>query len=155
MPVSDFILTPPAQNHASCFFRQIEQLRCLLFLASFLRYFVQTSNTSFLFFIQTEAERRRREAGVQQSIENGLGSCMYVYMFVCMGFANIWGFRAPSESKMVPYDSHVSSTLLRHEIIGMWLVPDERVARDRSLASTFAESVRAKYSTHQFYENFW
>ena len=32
--------------------------------------------------IQTEAERRRREAGVQQSIENGLGSCMYVYMFV-------------------------------------------------------------------------
>ena len=27
--------------------------------------------------IQTEAERRRREAGVQQSMENGLGSCMY------------------------------------------------------------------------------
>ena len=27
--------------------------------------------------IQTGTERRRREAGVQQSIENGLGSCMY------------------------------------------------------------------------------
>ena len=34
------------------------------------------------FFIQTEAERRRREAGVKQSIENALGSCLY--MFVCM-----------------------------------------------------------------------
>ena len=33
--------------------------------------------------IQTEAERRRREAGVQQSIENGLGSCMYVCIYVC------------------------------------------------------------------------
>ena len=30
--------------------------------------------------IQTEAERRMREAGVQQSIENGLGSRMYVYI---------------------------------------------------------------------------
>ena len=34
--------------------------------------------------IQTEAERRRREAGVQQSTENGLGSCMYVCMYVCI-----------------------------------------------------------------------
>ena len=42
--------------------------------------------------VQTEAERRRRKAGVRQSIENGLGSCMYVYMFVCMGFANTWRF---------------------------------------------------------------
>ena len=64
--------------------------------------------------IQTEAERRRREAGVQQSIENGLGSCMYVYMFVCMGFANIWRFKALSESKVVPYNSHVNSTFFRH-----------------------------------------
>ena len=37
--------------------------------------------------IQTEAERRRRETGVQQSIENGLGSCM-LYMFACT-----YGFR--------------------------------------------------------------
>ena len=47
-----------------------------------------------------------------------------------MVFANIWPFKAPSESKVVPYDSHVNSTLLRHDIIGMWLVPDESLARD-------------------------
>ena len=29
-------------------------------------------------FIQTEAERRRREAGVKQSMEIRLGSCMWV-----------------------------------------------------------------------------
>ena len=32
--------------------------------------------------IQTEAERRRREAGVKQSMEIRLGSCMYVCMYV-------------------------------------------------------------------------
>ena len=72
---------------------------------------------------KTEAERRRRESGVHQSIENGLGTgyvCMYVDMFVCMAFANIWRFKAPSGTKVVPYDSHVNSKLLRHEIIGMW-----------------------------------
>ena len=88
-----------------------------------------------LSIFQTEAERRRREAGVHQSIENGLGSCMYVYTYVCMVLANIWRFKAPSESKVVPYDSHVNSTLLRHEIIEMWWVPDERVARDLSFHS--------------------
>ena len=35
--------------------------------------------------IQTEAERRRREAGVQQAMENGLKSCLYVHCtYVCM-----------------------------------------------------------------------
>ena len=34
--------------------------------------------------IQTEAERRRREAGVQQAMENGLRSCLFVCMYVCM-----------------------------------------------------------------------
>ena len=57
------------------------------------------------------------EAGVQQSMENGLGSCS-IYVF--MGFANIWRFKALSESKVVPYESYVNSTLLRHEIIVMW-----------------------------------
>ena len=38
-------------------------------------------NFHFL-FIQTEAERRRREAGVKQSMEIRLGSCMYVCMYV-------------------------------------------------------------------------
>ena len=35
-----------------------------------------------LHFIQTEAERRRREAGVKQSMEIRLGSCMYLCMWV-------------------------------------------------------------------------
>ena len=34
--------------------------------------------------MQTEAERQMREAGVQQSIENGLGSCMYLCMYICL-----------------------------------------------------------------------
>ena len=34
--------------------------------------------------VQTEAERRRCEAGVQQSMENGLGSCIYTYMHICI-----------------------------------------------------------------------
>ena len=33
--------------------------------------------------IQTEAERRRREAGFKQSMEIRLGSCMYVGGWIC------------------------------------------------------------------------
>ena len=33
--------------------------------------------------IQTEAERRRRKAGIIQWIERGLRSCLYACMFVC------------------------------------------------------------------------
>ena len=33
-------------------------------------------------FVQTEAERRRREAGVKQSMEIRVRSCMYVCMYV-------------------------------------------------------------------------
>ena len=35
-----------------------------------------------LIVIQTEAERRRREAGVHQAMENGLRSCLFVCMYV-------------------------------------------------------------------------
>ena len=42
--------------------------------------------------IQTEAERRRREAGVKQSMEIRLGSCMYVGMWV--GMYGIWNYLA-------------------------------------------------------------
>ena len=45
--------------------------------------------------------------------------CMYICIYVCMGFANTWRFKAPSESRVVTYDSHMNSTLLRHAIIGM------------------------------------
>ena len=43
-------------------------------------------------FIQTEAERRRREAGVKQSMEIRLGSCMYVCGWV--GMYGIWNYLA-------------------------------------------------------------
>ena len=33
---------------------------------------------SIAVFVQTEAERRRRGAGVQQAMENGLRPCLYV-----------------------------------------------------------------------------
>ena len=41
---------------------------------------------------QTEAERRRREARVKQSMEIRVRSCMYVCMFVCM--YGIWNYLA-------------------------------------------------------------
>ena len=42
--------------------------------------------------IQTEAERRRREAGVKQSMEIRLGSCMWVGGWV--GMYGIWNYLA-------------------------------------------------------------
>ena len=39
-------------------------------------------NDQIFEIIQTEAERRRREAGVKQSMEIRLRSCMYVHMYV-------------------------------------------------------------------------
>ena len=44
---------------------------------------------SLSYLIQTEAERRRREAGVKQSMEIRLGSCMYVGGW--LGMYGIWG----------------------------------------------------------------
>ena len=69
-----------------------------------------------LCFIQTEAECRRREAGVIQSMENRPESCMYLCMYV---FADYERGRRPREFKVVPYDSRRNSTLLRHKIIWM------------------------------------
>ena len=42
--------------------------------------------------IQTEAERRRREAGVKQSMEIRVRSCMYVCGWV--GMYGIWNYLA-------------------------------------------------------------
>ena len=42
--------------------------------------------------VQTEAERRRREAGVKQSMEIRLGSCMWVGGWV--GMYGIWNYLA-------------------------------------------------------------
>ena len=44
----------------------------------------------FITVIQTEASRRRREAEVQQAMENGLGSCMYVCMYVYLYVFHIY-----------------------------------------------------------------
>ena len=72
-----------------------------------------------LIVIQTEASRRRREAEVQQAMENGLGSCMYVCMYVCMYicmfFTYISQFTAHTEFKSVPFARPLNATLLRNE----------------------------------------
>ena len=51
--------------------------------------------------IQTESERRKREAGVKQSMEIRLRSCMYVFIvygYVCMVFGIISRTKAWSVS---------------------------------------------------------
>ena len=58
-------------------------------LLKLIRLVFQYSNNENYYFgesrelIQTEAERRRREAGVKQSMEIRLRSCMYVGRYVC------------------------------------------------------------------------
>ena len=52
-------------------------------------FYYERARSEFL-LIQTEAERRRREAGVKQSMEIRLGSCMYVGGYMC----GIWNYLA-------------------------------------------------------------
>ena len=68
--------------------------------------------------IQTEAERRRREAGVKQSMEIRLGSCMYACMWVGMVFGIISRTKARSAINEVPNCRFAERALLRHHIIG-------------------------------------
>ena len=49
--------------------------------------------------IQTEAERRRREAGVKQSMEVRLGSCMYVCMYVCGWVCMVFGIISRTKAR--------------------------------------------------------
>ena len=58
--------------------------------------------------VSSHAKRRRREAGVQQAMENGLRSCLFACMYVCF-FKDISRFRALSESKVVSCCSPVNS----------------------------------------------
>ena len=53
-------------------------------------------NTQGQTLIQTEAERRRREAGVKQSMEIRLGSCMWMGGWVggWVGMYGIWNYLA-------------------------------------------------------------
>ena len=50
--------------------------------------------------LQAEAERRRREAGKIQAMENGLRSCLFVCMYV--GFSRISHERIQSGVMLLP-----------------------------------------------------
>ena len=54
-------------------------------------------------FIQTEPERRMREAGVKQAMQNRFRSCMFMYcvLFVYFFLNDISLSRAVSKSKVV------------------------------------------------------
>ena len=69
--------------------------------------------------IQTEAERRRREAGVKQSMEIRVRSCMYVGGWVCMVFGIISRTKARSATNKIPKCRSRERALLRHHIIGV------------------------------------
>ena len=58
-------------------------------------------------FIQTEAERRRREAGVKQSMEIRVRSCMYICMYVCMF---VWYLRLSREPQ------HLAKQMRYHSV---------------------------------------
>ena len=77
--------------------------------------------------IQTEAERRRREAGVKQSMELRLRSCMYyVCGYVCMVFGIISRTRARSATNGVPKCRSPERALLRHHIIEVQFLTSAR-----------------------------
>ena len=81
--------------------------------------------------IQTEAERRRREAGVKQSMEIRLGSCMWVCGWV--GVYGIWNYLATTKARSaineVPNYRSPERALLRHHIIGVRLPTSARRAK--------------------------
>ena len=68
--------------------------------------------------IQTEAERRRREAGVKQSMEIRVRSCMYVGRwvcgYVCMVFGIISRTKARSATNEIPKCRSPERALLTH-----------------------------------------
>ena len=62
---------------------------------------------------QTEAERRRREAGVKQSMEIRLRSCMYVGMYLCMYvYMWVWYLELSGEPRHVAQQT-------RYQIVGL------------------------------------
>ena len=83
--------------------------------------------------IQTEAERRRREAGVKQSMEIRVRSCMYVGGwvggYVCMVFGIISRTKARSATNEIPKCRSPERALLRHSIIGVRFLTSARRAK--------------------------
>ena len=61
--------------------------------------------------IQTEAERRRREAGVKQSMELRVRSCMYVGGWVC-GY--VWYLELSREPRHVVQQTRYQNVGLRN-----------------------------------------
>ena len=76
--------------------------------------------------IQTEAERRRREAGVKQSMEIPLRSCGWVGGYVCMVFGIISQTKARSATNEVPKCRSPERALLRHNVSGVRLLTTAR-----------------------------
>ena len=76
-------------------------------------------------FIQTESERRMREAGVKQAMQNRLRSCMFMYcvLYVHFFLNDISWSRAllagPKLCLCWLYRSSVNSTLHRRDTIGL------------------------------------
>ena len=68
--------------------------------------------------IQTELERRRREAGVQQGMEHWLRSCLCAVCVCRYVFKDCSRFKALSETKVIPLCSPVDTTLLGYNITG-------------------------------------
>ena len=81
--------------------------------------------------VQTEAERRRREAGVKQSIELRLRSCLYVGMYEYVRYLEL--SREPRHvAQQMRYQDVCRSpeqALLRHSIIGVRLLTSARRAK--------------------------
>ena len=61
--------------------------------------------------VQTEAERRRREAGVKQSMEIRVRSCRYVCMWVC-GY--VWYLELSREPRHVAQQTRYQNVGLRN-----------------------------------------
>ena len=77
--------------------------------------------------VQTEAERRRGEAGVKQSMKIRLRSCMYVGM--CVWYLEL--SREPRNvARQIRYQNvGTERPLLRHNIIGVRLLTSARRAK--------------------------
>ena len=73
--------------------------------------FLDDPQVSHPLLIQTEAERRRREAGVKQSMEIRVRSCMYACMYVCM---YVWYLEFYREPRHVAQQTRYQNVGLRN-----------------------------------------
>ena len=84
-------------------------------MTSLKRHFLKNFATDFSeILFQTDAKRRRREAGAIQWIEKGSGHVyMFVYLYICMYvFRDISQLTPLSEVNVAPEESFLLNTLL-------------------------------------------